>query len=196
MKNNIFIACLGFGLLISGCSQKNVEIDTKENLSKYSNDNSNANKKGYEFLEKLDNPTYNNTVANDARLADETVANNTNNTELGTAKKTGLVSAYFGYNEFSLSDIIRNDVKSNSSIITKSLNKIRLEGNCDEWGSDEYNVALGLKRAKSVKDALIEDGVSESKIITISLGESNPVCQEKNEECWKQNRRVDFVEVR
>ncbi len=73
---------------------------------------------------------------------------------------------------------------------------LKIEGNCDEWGSDEYNFALGLKRAKSAKDALVEEGLDASKITTVSLGESNPKCTAKTEECWQQNRRVEFIEVK
>jgi len=69
---------------------------------------------------------------------------------------------------------------------------IKLEGNCDEWGTDEYNYALGLKRAKTAKDALVADGVDAQKIIMVSFGESNPICTQKNTTCWKMNRRVDY----
>ena len=70
---------------------------------------------------------------------------------------------------------------------------IRVEGNCDEWGTDEYNYALGLKRAKSAKDALAIAGVEEGRMSLISYGESKPVCTEHNEACWRRNRRVDFT---
>jgi len=70
--------------------------------------------------------------------------------------------------------------------------KIKLEGNCDEWGSDEYNYALGLKRANAVKTAMVAEGVSADRISMVSLGETNPVCTEKTQECWQQNRRVEF----
>ena len=69
---------------------------------------------------------------------------------------------------------------------------IKVEGNCDEWGTDEYNYALGLKRAKSVKDALGSYGVDTAKLKLISYGESNPVCTDKNDACWAKNRRVEF----
>jgi peptidoglycan-associated lipoprotein len=69
---------------------------------------------------------------------------------------------------------------------------IKIEGNCDEWGTDEYNYALGLKRAKSVKDALVAQGVSESRIMVVSFGESNPACSQSNKDCWAQNRRAEF----
>ncbi|BCD67788.1 peptidoglycan-associated lipoprotein Pal [Nitratiruptor sp. YY09-18] len=70
--------------------------------------------------------------------------------------------------------------------------KIKVEGNCDEWGTDEYNYALGLKRAKSVKEALAARGVAADRMTIISYGESNPVCTEHTKECWAKNRRVEF----
>ena len=76
---------------------------------------------------------------------------------------------------------------------TKGNFTVRIEGNCDEWGSDEYNYALGLKRAKTVKQALIDLGVPAEKLTIISYGESNPVCTEHNRECWAKNRRDNFT---
>ena len=70
--------------------------------------------------------------------------------------------------------------------------KIKVEGNCDEWGTDEYNYALGLKRAKSVKEALVSFGVSPERIMIVSFGESNPECTDKNKACWDKNRRAEF----
>ena len=108
-----------------------------------------------------------------------------------------LESVHFAYDKFNLTDSMREIATSNYSEIDKvAVNnenlKIKLEGNCDEWGSDEYNYALGLKRAKSTKDALVADGVDASKIVMVSFGESNPICNEKNKSCWKMNRRVDY----
>lgn len=68
---------------------------------------------------------------------------------------------------------------------------IKLEGNCDEWGSDEYNYALGLKRARAAKDYMVSEGVDKTRISIISFGESNPVCSDKTKACWSKNRRVD-----
>jgi len=70
---------------------------------------------------------------------------------------------------------------------------VRIEGNCDEWGSDEYNYALGLKRAKTVKQALIDLGVDANKLTIISYGESNPVCTAHTKSCWAKNRRDNFT---
>ncbi len=70
--------------------------------------------------------------------------------------------------------------------------KVRIEGNCDERGTEEYNLALGQRRADSAKGYLISHGVSPDRITTISYGEDNPVCFEHNESCWWRNRRCDF----
>ena len=108
-----------------------------------------------------------------------------------------LQSVHFAFDKFDLTDEMRAIATSNSTKIdatTQSYSnlKIKLEGNCDEWGTDEYNYALGLKRAKTAKDALIADGVNESKIMMVSFGESNPICTDRNVACWKMNRRVDY----
>jgi len=71
--------------------------------------------------------------------------------------------------------------------------KVTVEGNCDERGSREYNLALGEERAKAVKAELVADGVSADRIDTVSFGEERPVCTRSGEACWAQNRRGDIV---
>lgn len=71
--------------------------------------------------------------------------------------------------------------------------KVRLEGNADERGSSEYNLALGQRRANNVKKLLILSGVKESQITTVSYGEEKPRATGHDEASWAQNRRVDFV---
>jgi peptidoglycan-associated lipoprotein len=68
-----------------------------------------------------------------------------------------------------------------------------IEGHCDERGSTEYNLALGDKRANSVKGALVAAGVNADRIKTISYGKEKPFCTESNEQCWQLNRRGHFV---
>lgn len=68
--------------------------------------------------------------------------------------------------------------------------KVRVEGNADERGSSEYNLALGQRRANNTKNALVLGGAQSSQITTLSYGEEKPYCTEHNEECWEQNRRA------
>ena len=113
-----------------------------------------------------------------------------------TAKVTGVeeMAVYFDFDKFN----IRGDMTAVVQEVADKLKAshadatVKLEGNCDEWGTDEYNYALGLKRAKSVKDTLVQYGVAEANLKLISYGESNPVCTEKNDACWAKNRRVEF----
>ncbi|MDQ7003505.1 MAG: peptidoglycan-associated lipoprotein Pal [Ghiorsea sp.] len=70
---------------------------------------------------------------------------------------------------------------------------ITVEGNCDERGSREYNLALGEERAKSVKSVLVSHGVDAIRIDTVSYGEERPVCSRSGEACWAQNRHGDIV---
>ncbi|MDQ6993513.1 MAG: peptidoglycan-associated lipoprotein Pal [Mariprofundus sp.] len=71
--------------------------------------------------------------------------------------------------------------------------KITVEGNCDERGSREYNLALGQRRADSVRDFMVANGVSADRIDTVSFGEERAVCKGTGEACWAQNRRGDIV---
>jgi peptidoglycan-associated lipoprotein len=70
--------------------------------------------------------------------------------------------------------------------------KVRIEGNCDERGTNEYNLALGDRRAKAAQKFLNALGISMDRMNTISYGEEKPTCKEKNEKCWSKNRRDDF----
>lgn len=70
---------------------------------------------------------------------------------------------------------------------------VTIEGNCDERGSREYNLALGQRRADSVKDSLVANGVDASRIDTVSFGEERPACDGSGAACWAQNRRADII---
>ena len=119
----------------------------------------------------------------------------------GSSNKTGynsstdgMKSIYFAFDQYSLDYKMQSVVNFNAGVLNQKLgsSKVKLEGNCDEFGTDEYNYALGLKRAKAVKDSLIAQGVNGSKIVLVSYGESNPKCSNMSDSCYAQNRRVDL----
>ena len=102
-----------------------------------------------------------------------------------------LKKVYFGFDEHTLVQKEKDVAVTNAEILKSfDTNSVTVFGNTDEWGSDEYNYALGLKRANSVKDVLVSNGV-KTNVTMVSLGESNPVCTEKTKECWADNRRVE-----
>ncbi|MEA1955181.1 MAG: OmpA family protein [Campylobacterota bacterium] len=105
-----------------------------------------------------------------------------------------LTSIYFDFDKFLIRSDMQSRVSEDATIAKNQASNytVKLEGNCDEWGSDEYNFALGLKRAQTVKNAMIAEGVESKKITMVSYGESNPVCTDKTKECWAKSRRVDF----
>jgi peptidoglycan-associated lipoprotein len=71
--------------------------------------------------------------------------------------------------------------------------KVLVEGHCDDRGSDDYNIALGASRAESVKQSLLQQGISADRIKTISYGKEKPFCAQDNEQCWQQNRVGHFA---
>lgn len=105
---------------------------------------------------------------------------------------SGLQSVYFGFGDYSIVNDMHKAVDKNVDGLKNYNGKIKIEGNCDEFGTDEFNYALGLKRAKAVKDALVAKGVPAGIFSIISLGESTPICTDATDECYAQNRRVDL----
>ncbi len=100
---------------------------------------------------------------------------------------------YFGYDSFGL-DEKGQAVASHYArfLASKPTVQAVLEGHCDERGSSEYNMALGERRAKAVRDALIVSGVAASRIKVVSFGEEKPAAEGLNESAWSQNRRVEL----
>ncbi len=118
---------------------------------------------------------------------------NSNSLANANSSSDGFQSIYFGFDQYTIPADMESYMAKNASVANStSGSKIRIEGNCDEFGSDEYNYALGLKRAKAVKDALSMQGVPASRMVMVSYGESNPACSDATEACYAQNRRVDL----
>lgn len=100
----------------------------------------------------------------------------------------------FDFDKYDIKKSYRSSLQAVSSwMIKNSIARLSIEGHCDERGTNEYNLALGDRRAKSVKDYLASFGVSSAKIDMLSYGEEKPLCTDKKEECWSKNRRAHFV---
>ncbi len=112
-----------------------------------------------------------------------------------TAGKSMIIEdVYFDFDRYSIRADSRKALEDDAAILKNSERmKITIEGHCDERGPAEYNLALGQKRADSVKRYLKDLGVSPSRIATISFGNEKPFCTEHNEACWQKNRTAHFV---
>lgn len=103
-------------------------------------------------------------------------------------------SVYFDFDSFAVISEYRDVLMQQAELIKNHKDEILvLEGNADERGSSEYNLALGNKRAASVRKSLELLGIPPSKIKIVSLGKENPRLTCHEEKCWHENRRVDFV---
>lgn len=106
-----------------------------------------------------------------------------------------LTTIYFNFDRYDIRDDMKEYIKANAQYIKDNeIKSITLQGNTDEFGTDEYNMALGQKRALAVRDALVMQGLPKKMFKTISYGTHKPVCQEKNAECYAKNRRTDIVQ--
>jgi peptidoglycan-associated lipoprotein len=102
-------------------------------------------------------------------------------------------SVYFDFDSNAVKDEYRGLVQAHTRYLTdKRDTRIRIEGNCDERGSREYNLALGQRRAESVKKVMTVLGVSDGRIETTSYGEEKPAATGHDEAAWAQNRRADI----
>jgi peptidoglycan-associated lipoprotein len=128
-------------------------------------------------------------AAEEARLAEEAQAR-----ERAAAASTGLKPIYFDYDKSHVRDDAAQTLKNNADWLEAHPRaRIRIEGNCDERGTREYNQALGQRRSASAKKYLTDRGVSTGRITLLSYGKEKPVCSGHDESCMQQNRRDDFV---
>jgi peptidoglycan-associated lipoprotein len=106
-----------------------------------------------------------------------------------------LESVYFDYDSSAIRSDARTVLQGNVGTINQNAGwrMVTVEGHCDERGSEEYNLALGERRAAAVRQYLVDSGVPSGKIDTVSFGEAKPAVQGHDESAWKWNRRGEFV---
>ena len=101
---------------------------------------------------------------------------------------------FFDYDEISLSDETRDRLARNAELLkAQPTFQVTIEGHADERGTNEYNLALGDRRANAVRDYLGSLGVDGGRLRIITYGEERPVCTESAESCWSQNRRAHMI---
>jgi peptidoglycan-associated lipoprotein len=205
MKKNILLLITTATLMMNGCADKKsiiTEGQSGTNAGIYGNgtevygNNANTDSYGYGSSNNVDpygsgnygnsNGSYNNGTYNDGTFG------STNGEYAGSA----VANIYFDVDQYDITSENLPIIYSNANLLRPRVNagsKLKVEGHCDASGSDEYNYALGLRRAKSAKDALINKGLKADSILMISMGESSPECVESTSaSCYAKNRRVEF----
>ena len=123
-------------------------------------------------------------AANDARTKAAAIAE-------ATARLTATI--YFDYDRSDITDDSRTKLDAKVPVLTQNTGvRIRIAGHTDSRGSDEYNLALGQRRAAAAKRYLTDRGIDGSRIEIVSFGEERPTCTDESEGCWQRNRRDEF----
>ena len=117
--------------------------------------------------------------------------------ETGTVQAGGLFrDVRFAFDSERLDSTALEAVSHNTQILLADpARRVEIEGHCDERGSSEYNLALGARRARTVRDALIAAGVGGDRLTTVSYGEELPLCKDATAQCWSINRRAHLVDL-
>lgn len=174
MKKQLLLATTTLTLIMTGCAQK--KLNTSENTAGNVPNNSGAN-------------LYQNVDPMGGQLGQ---GNGMYGNTSGIYGDASIQNIYFDVDQYSITSEKLGQVSQNANLLRNS-GKIKVEGHCDASGSDEYNYALGLKRAKATKDALVANGIAPNSITLVSMGESSPECATSSSaECYAKNRRVEF----
>ena len=115
----------------------------------------------------------------------------------GSRTSVGMLPVYFDFDRSTIKEDQVSRMETNAAFLKANPDvKIKIEGNCDERGTNEYNMALGERRAMSAKKYMANLGVAAGRLATISYGEERPINYGHDELSWSQNRRADFVIAR
>jgi peptidoglycan-associated lipoprotein len=181
---SIFVVILCVGVILSGCTKKAV---VKEEPSAKGAELSQAGKDAKE-AERIREE------AAKKEFEKSLVAQKTPGIEGTVLESKMLKDIHFDFDRYNIRVEEAQILKENSALLKKYPGmKFQIEGHCDERGTGEYNLALGERRANSVKKYLISLGIEPSRVSTISYGEERPFDQGHNEEAWTKNRRAHFV---
>ncbi len=114
--------------------------------------------------------------------------------ETGVPADLRFETVYFDFDRSDIRSDQRATINRNAELLNRYKTvRIQIEGHCDERGTNEYNLALGQRRADAAKQYLVEYGIASSRISTVSYGEERPVATGHNESAWSRNRRTEFT---
>jgi len=192
----IFILCIG--LVLMGCPKKTVvkdEPSARAEAAKIEAERV-AKEKEREVKEKEAKEREAARLEEQAKREFERslVAKRTPGIEGEVFESSLLKPIFFDFDKYDIRPADTEILKGNSALLKKFPNlKIQIEGHCDERGTNEYNLALGERRANSTKKYLSSLGITSDRVSTISYGEEKPMDPGHNEEAWTKNRRANFL---
>jgi peptidoglycan-associated lipoprotein len=186
MKNyinfrTIFVVFILSILVFTGCAEKKSVITNNETGQKQ------------EIAPAPKTEQDNMTSKETSKLQDVTTEPSVDLEKMAQAKSP-VSDINFDFDSSSIRPDAREILKANANyFVNNKVSSIIIEGHCDERGTNEYNMALGEKRAQETKKYLVNLGIKESIMKTVSFGEENPLDPASNEEAWAKNRRSHFV---
>ena len=201
MRNKIIgcLVVLSFGALLSGGCAKKDMVRTEESVSAVTTPAPEAAKPTQTRPEgetgRVQQPMTETTPPQS--VAQETGKDTTRPAIPGAEVQAELQKIYFNFDSADLSEESRSALSKNAEYLGRQAGvKVRIEGNSDERGSDDYNMSLGERRAKAAKDYLVNLGIASERLSTISYGEEKPAVAGHDEAAWAKNRRVEFFLIK
>jgi len=180
----ILVVIVSVGLMISGCSKKTVVKMEPSNKGSEQSEIRQAPRTGGEETKREDAKK---------EFEKSLVTQKTPGNEAEIFESKMLRDIHFDYDKYDIRLGDAEILRQNAALLAKNALKFQVEGHCDERGTNEYNLALGERRANSVKNYLTSLGIEASRIVTISYGEERPLDPKQDEEAWAKNRRAHFV---
>ena len=186
-RHTVFAVIAFFGLMMFGCS-------TNQKMLKGVQNGTGSNMNAKVSTQSIKEPSVNSVGEQNIRVNE--------NLSIEEETKNIKKDIHFNFNSAKIEDINSYGLSESPSLLLNNIAKfmmkhpdvnVRIEGNCDERGTEEYNLALGQRRADAAKKYLISLGIESNRIETISYGETQPLDLGHNEYAWAKNRRDHFV---
>ena len=188
----IFILCIG--LVLMGCPKKTVVKDEPSAKAEVAKMEAERVAKEKEMEAKEKEATRLKEEQAKREFERSLVAKRTPGIEGEVFESSLLKPIFFDFDKYDIRPADTEILKGNSALLKKFPNmKIQIEGHCDERGTNEYNLALGERRANSTKKYLTSLGITADRVSTISYGEEKALDPGHNEEAWTKNRRANFL---
>ena len=180
----IFLCLVVFVLAYAGCAEKH--LTKSEGTASAQNESA---------IKQNEKPGMGGSLAKQEESAKQSIGKEQTTMEPAASEITAdLKDIHFDFDQYSIGQEDRKILSGHADYLLKNKKvKIVIEGNCDERGTTEYNLALGDRRAQEAKKFLVNSGVDQKRIKTISYGKERPLDPDHNEEAWAKNRRDHFV---